>query len=271
MNTCDRGRWNTLKIGIVGGGHLGQAIALSLVQHGLPKQNLLISYRGNPLTYQQLKKYGLAACLVKNSDIFKEADIIFLTVKPQDMFTLNEDSLLSEVLLVSCAAGLSIQQLERVFQAPVCRMMISGPDTVLTGQGVAAIYPEQKALECLLENIEIRIVKTFSENEIDIFTVGVCLPAALLKETNRKETDLHIHKVGEEHPLMVELYEWAQQILPAVRTDKEREEYIEKMVTKGGITDAIMSSLQAGESLEEALRKGIARVRELSIQFDRQG
>ena len=40
---------NNLKIGIVGCGHLGQAIAQKLISGGLKKTNLLISYGGNLL------------------------------------------------------------------------------------------------------------------------------------------------------------------------------------------------------------------------------
>lgn len=41
------------KIGIVGCGHLGQAMAVSLLRQGYLKQNILISHQGNPATYQR--------------------------------------------------------------------------------------------------------------------------------------------------------------------------------------------------------------------------
>lgn len=65
---------NNLKVGIMGCGHLGQAIAQALVKQGLKKENLLISYGGNPLTYQKLEARGLSSCLTTNQKLFQESD-----------------------------------------------------------------------------------------------------------------------------------------------------------------------------------------------------
>lgn len=81
---------NNIKIGIVGCGHLGQAIAESLINHKFHKENILISYKNNTSTYKKITQLGLNSCISENEKIFNEADVIFITVKPQDIMILNK-------------------------------------------------------------------------------------------------------------------------------------------------------------------------------------
>ncbi|MDP4110284.1 MAG: NAD(P)-binding domain-containing protein, partial [Bacillota bacterium] len=237
--------FQNLKIGVIGCGHMGRAIALSLARHGFPKQNLLISYRGNPSTYAEIEKDGLLSCLSENQRIFGEAGMIFLTVKPQDMPLLG-GALHSGALVVSCAAGLPIELLEKIFHAETCRMMLSGPETVLGGRGVAAVYPSKDIVLQLLSFIDLRIFEVSSENDLDIFTAGVCLPAALLKTGDKQKAHDAVVELGKEYPMFPKLYEWAERVLPTFSSDAQKEEYIKKMQTKGGITETIIRSLETG-------------------------
>ncbi|MDP4109048.1 MAG: hypothetical protein Q8878_03360, partial [Bacillota bacterium] len=56
-----------------------------------------------------------------------------------------------------------------------------------------------------------------------------------------------------------------ERVLPTFCSDAQKEEYISKMQTKGGITETIIRSLETGSPFDEALRKGVARSRELSL------
>ncbi|NCB73501.1 MAG: hypothetical protein EOM51_01980 [Clostridia bacterium] len=258
---------NTDKIGIVGCGHLGEAVAKALVGGGLKKENLLISHRGNPQTYQKLEAQGLASCLAKNERVFSEAKIVLLTVKPQDIPSLKESALSSRALIASCAAGVPLETLEEIFGENVLRIMLSGPDTVADGRGVAAMYPENEALKRLFCLMGLNLIKIRAEHDLDVFTAGVCLTAALLKTESPSEEGRAIEKIGLEYPLLKQLYVWAKDALPEFENKTAKEEYIAKMATKGGVTDAIITSLERGAPLEEALKRGIARTEEISLEI----
>lgn len=258
---------NNLKVGIMGCGHLGQAIAQSLVRQGLEKESLLISYKGDPLTYQKLEAQGLVSCLATNQRLFQESGIVLITVKPQDILELKETVVSSKALMVSCMAGVPLELLHRILGTEVCRMMFSGPDTILSGKGVATIYPEHEHLKLLLRLINVTHIKTVEENGLDIFTAGVCLPAALLKVKNPAEGKKAMDRIGTEYPLLSKLYAWAIKALPHFHNSADKEAYIERMITKGGVTDAIISSLKSGEPLDIAVSKGIARTREISSEI----
>jgi pyrroline-5-carboxylate reductase len=264
MNSSDWDALNDLKIGILGCGHLGQAIARSLINRGLDKANLLLSCRGNPVTYEKLQANGLAACLADNETLFAEAGIVLITIRPQDVLNLRGYPIPGKALVVSCMAGISAQLLGGLLGTAVYRMMFSGPDTLYSGNGVAAMIPEHEHLKLLLRAMRVERIRILTEADLDVFTAGVCLPAAILQAGDPVAQRLAIGRIGAEYPLLADLYAWAVKALPVFHNGGEKEAYIRNMITKGGVTEAMMNSLGGGEPLDDALRKGIARAKALS-------
>ena len=269
MDTQDLKLLNELKVGIVGCGHLGQAIAQSLIAHGLNKESLLISYRGNPLTYQKLEANGLASCLTDNETLFKEAGIILIITRPQDVSEFGGVAVSDKSIIVSCMAGVPIDVLNGIFKTEVYRMMFSGPDTISIEKGVAAAHPQNDLLEMLTHMLKLRYIRIGAEKDLDVFTAGVCLPAAILKLNNQDACSSAIEKIGSYFPLLAELYAWTASSLPDLKTGAEKDMYIERMCTKGGITEAIINSIQEGESLDAALIRGIDRSKEISSEISK--
>ena len=72
-------------IGIIGAGHLGIALAETLVEHGFPKENLKISYGGKLSTLESIKKAGLAGSITDNEELCHKSAIIFIAIKPQSL------------------------------------------------------------------------------------------------------------------------------------------------------------------------------------------
>lgn len=255
---------NNLKIGIVGCGHLGQAIAHSLIDKGLERKNLLISYRANPRTYEMLNTQGLTSCLSTNQEIFQKAGIVLITIRPQDITGLMNFPISEKALVVSCMAGVSTELLYQILGRNVYRMMFSGPDTIVSEKGVATIYPEHEHLEMLLRCMNLTHIKTITEDDLNVFTAGVCMPAAILTSKNPGQQQEAIDKIGKEYPLFSELYLWAIKILPCFQNNIQKEDYVARMITKGGITEAITNSLLEGEPLDIALQKGMKQTQEIS-------
>lgn len=139
--------------------------------------------------------------------------------------------------------------------------MLSGPDTILSGKGVGAIYPKSERLELLLGAMEFGNIKIISETEMDVFTAGVCLPAAIQKAGGEIEKKAAIKRISVEYPLFAALHAWAVEALPALETEADRDNYISMMITQGGVTDAIVRHLESGAPLDAALRKGINRTK----------
>jgi pyrroline-5-carboxylate reductase len=261
---------NNLKVGIIGCGHLGQAIAQTLVACGLEKKNLFISYGGNSQTFQKLVSVMLDSCIATNQRIFEEAGIILITIKPQDLAGFKENVIQGKALVVSCMAGVPLELIQKILGIEAYRMMLSGPDTILSGKGVASMYPPQEHLRMLLKVMRLTEINAADENDINVFTAGVCLTAALLKTGNANEQKTAIDRIKRKYPLLSELYIWAVSALPDLQNEQDREAYISHMITKGGVTDAIIKSLSGGEPLDAALIKGISRTGEISNEIAQQ-
>ncbi len=260
---------NNSRIGIVGCGHLGQSLAQALINHGIPKQNLMVSFQGNPDTYQRLADKDLTSCLTENRLIFKKAHIILIATKPQDITGLGEILTGNATLVVSCMSGIPIKLLNNFFKTEVHRMMFSGPDTILSEKGVATAYPRNEILESLISLLRLRYIPIDSEEEMDVFTAGVCMPAAILMLKDMDGAAKEVDRMSDEYPLINQLFGWVKKVLPEFRSKEQKEEYIQRMITKGGITEAIIKSLQSCESFDASLRKGITRTKQISLEIQK--
>lgn len=269
MNSSDTERLNDLRVGILGCGRLGRAIAHALVAGGLEKRNLFLSYRGNPETYEALRADGLADCLTDNRTMLSRAGIVLIAIRPQELPSLRGLKVPDGTLAVSCMAGVSGSALAKALRADMCRVMFSGPDTLLSGTGVAAAYPGHWEIKLLFRAIRVEPVRIAEEADLDAFTAGVCLSAATLAAGSPDKQRRAIERIGADYPLLRTLYDWAVKNRPDFITDAEKDNYIRRMITKGGVTEAIINSLNGGAPLDTALRAGIARVRELAAAAER--
>lgn len=258
---------NQCKVGIIGCGHLGMAIAETLVKRGVEKGNLLLTHRDSVQTRKKIEECQLGACLATNRDIAMKCGLLLITVKPQDLASLDKNMFSSKTVVASCMAGVPRNSLIRLFGPEVRRMMFSGPDTIVAGTGIATVYPGHERLEALLSCMGLTQVPISSEDDIDVFTAGVCLPAAIVKITDPETRQDAMKKIGKEYPLLADVYAWAEKNAPGSLTATEAEEYIKKMVTKGGVTEAILTGLNAGATLDVALRMGIERTKEISEEI----
>ena len=130
----------SVKLGIIGGGVMGTAIASRAIDRGTyHKTDILIS---EPSLQQQESlhhQYGVG--VTGDNNLAATAQVLLLAIKPQifdrviaDLTPLDRPT----QLVISILAGVSIAQLERAFpDRAVIRAMPNTPATV--GMGIAAI------------------------------------------------------------------------------------------------------------------------------------
>lgn len=256
-------------IGIIGGGHLGRALALSFAGRDFPLQRLMISYGRNPATRRELIAAGLESCITDNPTLCRKADIIFLALRPQSAALLREFEFRNGTLVVSCMAGISTKLLSRTFRAPVIRMMPSGPATLLSHDGIVGIYPHNLLLEDILSFLGQHVHIMPDEELLHVFTAGVCLPAAIRAARSRGiDTERGIQPVIQEFPVVAPIYSWAVATIPGDESPKEREKYIRNMSTKAGITEAFVTGIRSGSDFSTAFHTAIDRSRTISRETE---
>jgi len=252
-------------IGIIGAGYLGKTLAETFIERGFSKERLMISYGGKLSTFESIKKAGLVENIADNNEICRKSTIIFIAVKPQALKELKNLPFTGNSLVVSCMAGISSASLKEALGIDVFRIMPGGPDTIKEKKGIVAVHPQNYILTEILSFMGLKVHELQDEEMMHIFTVGVCLPAALLiADKKRLDIGNAIEVIEKEYTDFRDVYIWAKNVLPDFNSDKEQEKYVEHMSTKGGITEAIVNSLNFGDTFLEALRKGIARSKEIS-------
>lgn len=252
-------------IGIIGAGYLGRNLAQILIECGFPKEKLMISYGGKISTFESIREAGLIENIKNNKEICQKSTIIFIAVKPQAIKDLENLPFTGNSIVVSCMAGVSLPSLKEELGIDVFRIMPSGPDTIKGKKGIVAVYPQNPVLSDILSFIGLKVYELQDEETMHIFTVGVCLPAALLiANKKRLDIDYAIEVIEKEYAEFRDIYTWAKNVLPIFNSEEEEEKYVEHMSTKGGITEAIVVSLNSGEPFLYALKKGIERSKEIS-------
>lgn len=144
------------KIGFIGSGNMAFALINGLTYKSPDiKQNIYISDKSQERCQYLANQFNINICS-NNVDLVKECDIIFLAVKPNIYpVVLKEISsiLTNKKILVSIAAGISIDSIENFFSTEI-KLVRTMPNTpVLVLEGMTAITPNKFITEEELNSI----------------------------------------------------------------------------------------------------------------------
>jgi pyrroline-5-carboxylate reductase len=129
------------RIAIIGGGRIGEALLSGLLSSGW--SDIIVTSRRPERVAELHERHGVEATTA-NADAVRDASIVVLAVKPQDIDSLLEEvgPLLSiEQTVLSVAAAVTTKRIERRLTdgVPVVRAMPNAPSTVHEGMaGIAA-------------------------------------------------------------------------------------------------------------------------------------
>lgn len=256
-------------IGIIGFGHLGASLAVPLANSGFPKEKLLISCRGSEKTLAKAKSLGLDGCMTDTKSLMSSADIILVACRPQDILSLPCDAVREDALVVSCMAGLPLSLLSRFFGGSVVRMMCSGPDSISDGMGIAVTWPGDSRAEAMIERMGMALYEVGFEEELDSFTVGICIPPILLNVRRTKdEVSDALLGMQKRFPVYVALEGWIRMVMEAKEAGGQSE-CLENVMTKGGISEAMFLHLKQDGGFAGALERGLMRGSEIMAGIKR--
>jgi pyrroline-5-carboxylate reductase len=154
------------KIGIVGGGNMGEAFAGAMIQTRVFQPSSITISDIMPERLNQLEKKYHVHVTHDNFALFDSCGIIILAVKPQQMKDVlsgiaqhPDYSVKQRKLIISIAAGITIEKLENLLYTPldehdrkklsIIRVMPNTPALVL--KGMSAMSPNQNSLRQQIE------------------------------------------------------------------------------------------------------------------------
>ena len=273
------------KIGIIGYGNMGSAIAQNLASQ---TNEFSVSVFDKDKS-KSVKHAGINfAQDIK--DLFSKSDVIILAVKPQDF-----DHLLREIknlavnkLIISIAAGISTKHIEKaIFNARVIRVMpnigakISESVTCLC----KGAFSTDEDLELAHELFSfLGSVRSIDENMMDAATAisgsgpayvfyfleNSLLDPESISEHARRDMMRRLEKAAEELGFSNEdaAFLAANTVNSSVnlihKTKISAQELRKQVTSKGGTTEAALAVLSKGGSWDEAAQAALTRAKELS-------
>ncbi len=155
-------------IGFIGCGNMGSAIIGGIINAKIADGEHIIAYAPTNTHLDVLKeKYGINS-RPNNWDVAREADILFLAVKPNKLSEVIPDisgSLKKGAVVVSIVAGTTMSAIEKLFCREL-KLVRSMPNTpALVGEAMSAICGNSHMEDEELEDIK-KIFESFGKCEI---------------------------------------------------------------------------------------------------------
>ncbi len=249
------------RIGIIGAGNMGRAIILKLLEKNYPYENIELSYNGSIFTFSELYDNNLVDMITSNASIVENTSIIILAVPPQLFSKIGEFKLDDDTLVISIMAGISIDDIKKQTGSNnVVKIIPTGPDTIKNSEAIAGVYPSNDVANELFDLLDIDYYLLDNEDQMEYISIAGCLPAVFCKvDYSDKENQKAIEEFANDFTDFIEIAQKTSKLVP----DDNKEEFIKSFSTPGGVTEAIIRSLDDGNSLFDSLNAGLERLHEL--------
>ncbi len=264
------------KIGFIGGGNMAKSIISGVISNGYAA-NLISVVDPNETQLEKLREYGVNAT-TNVDDIIDKVDILVLAVKPQIMAALaksiGKKIQLKNVLILSIASGVTIQQLEEWYGSKTAIIRIMPNTPALLKCGASGMYPngnvagQQKELaEHLMRSVGV-VTWVKDEHLIDVIgAISGSGPAYyfLIMEVI-KDVGVRMGLTEKQSKLLTTQTAYGAARM-ALETSDDLETLRLNVTSKGGITAAAINTFeQLGfrDIVNKALDNNLKRSKELA-------
>ena len=249
------------KIGVIGAGQIGRALILKLLEKGYPYENIKLTYNGSIFTFSDISDNNLIDMISSNAEIVKDSSILILSVPPQSFKPIGFFNLPKDLLVISFMAGVTTEAIkEQTGSDNVVRIIPTGPDTIKNSQAIAGVYGESEVANELFDLLDFDYVMVDDEDKMNYIAIAGCLPAIYCRVDPESEDNIEaVNKISEDFPEFMDIAKKCEKMVP----EDNKEEFISRFTTFGGVTQAILNGLNSGKSLYDSLLMGIERNKEL--------
>lgn len=242
-----------MKILIIGGGNMGLTYARSFLRSHITSEENMMILEKSPDKAVELAKLNVGSVFGRAEDCLNKADLIILAVKPQDsslMFQGLRPYIESQQVFLSIMAGVKMQTIQSALGADkVIRAMPNLPAQIGMGMTAFTASEEVTRIELVMvQNLLNTTGKTiYVENEsaIDATTaISGSGPAYVFYFMNALMTAAR--KMGfsesEGELLVSQTFRGAVELYN--QSDFSCQDWIDKVSSKGGTTEAAMNEYQ---------------------------
>jgi len=265
-----------IKVGIVGFGHMGQALGLSLVNN---KRFEILAYDINLHKKKILDKINKVRSVTKIQTLLQSSDIVILAIKPQNFssfFKVNQSYFLhANPLVVSIAAGITLKKLQAYLpKAHIVRVM---PNLALSvKKSISFIcggrYSTKRDL-LLVETIFSDLGKTIFAKEslfdkiTSISGSGPGYVFYFMDSIYKTALDLGFsQKIAKE--MIMQIFDGA--VMLAKNSGKDFTVLVQEVASKGGMTESalrVFKRHKIKETIAKGVNKACKRAKDISNKY----
>jgi pyrroline-5-carboxylate reductase len=265
-------------IGFIGSGNMAEALIKGIITAGLYKPTNIFISDIRPLRIKRLVKKYKVRPAKNNKKLVNKADIIVLSVKPQNMTEALKSikgAVSSKKLVISIAAGVKVSRIASVLSdVSIVRVMPNTP--ALIGEGASALFANTKAKRMLKRAKNIfsavgQVVIVDNENLIDAVTAvsgsGPAYYFLLMEEMIKAAVKLGLSKEAAKDLVLQTAKGAALLAVEADGRGENPQQLRQKVTSPGGTTEAALKVLakgRFGSLIALAIKKARDRSRQLS-------
>ena len=260
------------KIAIIGGGHIGTALALGLVQSARVHASQLTVSDPHLQNITRLKKLGIAVT-TDNVLATTNAEWVFLAVKPGSIGGVLKEikDVTKKRLIISLAAGVTVEDLrEHTKSSSVFFARIMPNIPIAHNQGVIGLFGGRISMRDLFQLKYVLkglgfVLEVQNESELEILTVvsgsGPAVVAYSIDAVANAGQVLGLSK-DTATALAEHTFKGTSAYLEASHVSPQQ--LMESVATRGGITEVILTSLKHSavrQSFVRALKQGYVKIK----------
>lgn len=157
-----------MKMGFIGSGNMGGAIIGGIVNGKIANpSDIIVSDKNEAALVKINSEYGVNTT-TDNKTVAKEADVLFLCVKPQFLYLVIDeikDSISENTVIVSIVAGQSIEAITSAFGKKIKLIRVMPNTPALVGEGMAALTINENVSKEEAD-IVLNVFNSFGKGEI---------------------------------------------------------------------------------------------------------
>lgn len=269
-----------MRIAFIGGGNMASALIGGLIHRGVPAADLTVA-EINPTSRERLTtRFGIE-CHADTLSAAKNADVVVLAVKPQQMREVlaTLSPIEGQPLFISIAAGIRCADIARWLGGypAIVRVMPNTP--ALVGRGMSgmfattAVSAAQRSDAATILGAVGEILWVEREEQLDAVTAisgsGPAYVFYFIEALEEAAVDLGF-SVADAKKLAMTTFAGAIEL--AGRSDESPAQLRANVTSKGGTTERALASLEHAQLkvlVAEAVRAAEARSRELGDELGR--
>ncbi|MED4017567.1 pyrroline-5-carboxylate reductase [Sutcliffiella cohnii] len=155
-------------LAFIGCGKMAQAIIGGMIQSGIVDRKRIIASARTEETRQLVKKTFNIKIEGDNKQVAKNADILFLAVKPdvhKEVIDEIKDYVKKDVIVITIAAGITLSYLESGFHNEVRAIRVMPNTPSLVREGMSVIAPNRYVTTDELDLV-VKLCETFGQAEV---------------------------------------------------------------------------------------------------------